>query len=153
HGRWQGAWVPAWAPRRGVRPLRHHQTEGKRTRAGHREEDHRGARWQNRRRPSSRGRGTRARRAAGEGQHPHGRGRRARAAGAVAEGKSVSSPHNLVVDDEADIRGLLKEILSEEGYEVDGAANAAQARAPRARRSPGLALLAIWTPHRDRILL
>jgi len=34
-----------------------------------------------------------------------------------------------VVDDEADIRGLLKEILSEEGYEVDVAANAAQARA------------------------
>ena len=25
----------------------------------------------------------------------------------------------LVVDDEADIRGLLKEILSEEGYEVE----------------------------------
>ena len=43
----------------------------------------------------------------------------------------MSGPHILVVDDEADIRGLLKEILSEEGYEVDVAANAAQARAAR----------------------
>jgi DNA-binding NtrC family response regulator len=39
----------------------------------------------------------------------------------------------LVVDDEADIRGLLKEILSEEGYEVDVAADAAQARSARRR--------------------
>ena len=38
----------------------------------------------------------------------------------------------LVVDDEADIRGLLKEILSEEGYEVEVAADAAQARSARA---------------------
>ena len=30
----------------------------------------------------------------------------------------------LVVDDEADIRGLLKEILSEEGYEVEVASEA-----------------------------
>ena len=34
----------------------------------------------------------------------------------------------LVVDDEADIRGLLKEILSEEGYDVEIAADASQAR-------------------------
>ena len=46
----------------------------------------------------------------------------------------MTIPHILVVDDEADIRGLLKEILSEEGYEVDVAANAVQARASRARR-------------------
>ena len=44
----------------------------------------------------------------------------------------MSTAHILVVDDEADIRGLLKEILSEEGYEVDVAANAGQARASRA---------------------
>ena len=49
----------------------------------------------------------------------------------------MSSSHILVVDDEADIRGLLKEILSEEGYEVDVAANAAQARASRARQVAG----------------
>ena len=35
----------------------------------------------------------------------------------------MSAAHILVVDDEADIRGLLKEILSEEGYDVDVAAH------------------------------
>jgi two-component system, NtrC family, nitrogen regulation response regulator NtrX len=65
----------------------------------------------------------------------------------------VSSPHILVVDDEADIRGLLKEILSEEGYEVDVAANAAQARALRARQVPDLVLLDIWMPDVDGITL
>jgi DNA-binding NtrC family response regulator len=58
-----------------------------------------------------------------------------------------------VVDDEADIRGLLKEILSEEGYEVDVAANAAQARASRARQVPDLVLLDIWMPDVDGITL
>ena len=41
----------------------------------------------------------------------------------------MSAAHILVVDDEADIRGLLKEILSEEGYDVDVAGDAGQARA------------------------
>ena len=45
----------------------------------------------------------------------------------------MSAAHILVVDDEADIRGLLKEILSEEGYDVDVAGDAGQARASRAR--------------------
>jgi len=65
----------------------------------------------------------------------------------------MSTPHILVVDDEADIRGLLKEILSEEGYEVDVAANAAQARASRARQVPDLVLLDIWMPDVDGITL
>jgi len=65
----------------------------------------------------------------------------------------MSNPHILVVDDEADIRGLLKEILSEEGYEVDVAANAAQARAARARQIPDLVLLDIWMPDVDGITL
>ena len=65
----------------------------------------------------------------------------------------MSNPHILVVDDEADIRGLLKEILSEEGYEVDVAANAAQARASRARQVPDLVLLDIWMPDVDGITL
>src|SRR5256886_8681164 len=65
----------------------------------------------------------------------------------------MSGPHILVVDDEADIRGLLKEILSEEGYEVDVAANAAQARASRARQTPDLVLLDIWMPDIDGISL
>ncbi len=65
----------------------------------------------------------------------------------------MSSAHILVVDDEADIRGLLKEILSEEGYAVEVAANAAQARASRARQTPDLVLLDIWMPDVDGITL
>ncbi len=65
----------------------------------------------------------------------------------------MSAPRILVVDDEADIRGLLKEILSEEGYEVDVAADGGQARAARARQSPDLVLLDIWMPDVDGITL
>ncbi len=59
----------------------------------------------------------------------------------------------LVVDDEADIRGLLQEILSEEGYEVDVAADATQARSSRATQVPDLVLLDIWMPDTDGITL
>ncbi len=59
----------------------------------------------------------------------------------------------LVVDDEADIRELLRDILSEEGYEVDAAANAAEARAARALHAPDLILLDIWMPDMDGISL
>jgi two-component system, NtrC family, nitrogen regulation response regulator NtrX len=59
----------------------------------------------------------------------------------------------LVVDDEADIRGLLKEILSEEGYDVEIAADAAQARSSRALQVPDLVLLDIWMPDTDGITL
>src|SRR6201985_3985134 len=59
----------------------------------------------------------------------------------------------LVVDDEADIRGLLKEILSEEGYEVEIAADASQARSSRAAQVPDLVLLDIWMPDTDGIQL
>jgi two-component system, NtrC family, nitrogen regulation response regulator NtrX len=65
----------------------------------------------------------------------------------------MSASRILVVDDEADIRGLLKEILSEEGYEVDVAADAVQARASRGRQSPDLVLLDIWMPGTDGITL
>jgi len=59
----------------------------------------------------------------------------------------------LVVDDEADIRGLLQEILSEEGYEVEVAADAGQARSSRATQVPDLVLLDIWMPDTDGITL
>ena len=65
----------------------------------------------------------------------------------------MTSPRILIVDDEADIRSLLREILSEEGYEVDVAADAVQARASRARQSPDLVLLDIWMPDTDGITL
>ena len=65
----------------------------------------------------------------------------------------MTAAHILVVDDEADIRGLVSEILSEEGYEVEVAADATQARALRARREPDLVLLDIWMPQVDGITL
>lgn len=65
----------------------------------------------------------------------------------------MSAAHILVVDDEPDIRGLLTEILSEEGYEVAAAANASEARASRASRVPDLVLLDIWMPDVDGITL
>ncbi len=65
----------------------------------------------------------------------------------------MSASRILVVDDEADIRGLLREILAEEGYEVDVAANAAQARLARAAAAPDLVLLDIWMPDTDGITL
>ena len=65
----------------------------------------------------------------------------------------MSSPRILVVDDEADIRGLLSEILAEEGYEVEVAADAASARRAAARQEPDLVLLDIWMPDMDGITL
>jgi two-component system nitrogen regulation response regulator NtrX len=59
----------------------------------------------------------------------------------------------LVVDDEADIRGLLKEILTEEGYEVEVAADATEARTARAMHAFDLVLLDIWMPDTDGITL
>ncbi len=65
----------------------------------------------------------------------------------------MSSSHVLVVDDEADIRTLIKEILTDEGYGVTVAANAAEARRARAARKFDLILLDIWMPDTDGITL
>src|SRR5688572_22025346 len=65
----------------------------------------------------------------------------------------MSAARILVVDDESEIRGLLKEILADEGYEVDVAANAAEARTIRAEHDPDLVLLDIWMPDADGITL
>ena len=46
----------------------------------------------------------------------------------------MSNPHVLVVDDESDIRVLIKDILADEGYGVTAAADAAEARSARASR-------------------
>ena len=59
----------------------------------------------------------------------------------------------LVVDDESNIRELLDEILSEEGYEVTTAADAEDARAARRKQSYDLTLLDIWMPDTDGITL
>lgn len=65
----------------------------------------------------------------------------------------MSNPHVLVVDDEADIRALIKDILSDENYGVTVAANAAEARAAREKRKFDLILLDIWMPDTDGITL
>jgi DNA-binding NtrC family response regulator len=65
----------------------------------------------------------------------------------------MSTARILVVDDENDIRELVRDILSEEGYAVDTAANAAEARAACARQAPDLVLLDIWMPDTDGISL
>lgn len=61
--------------------------------------------------------------------------------------------HVLVVDDEADIRALIQEILTDEGYKVTVAADAGQARSARAETKFDLILLDIWMPDTDGITL
>lgn len=65
----------------------------------------------------------------------------------------MSNPHVLVVDDEADIRALIQDILSDEGYGVTVAANGEEARVAREGRRFDLILLDIWMPDTDGITL
>ncbi len=65
----------------------------------------------------------------------------------------MSNPRVLVVDDEADIRALIQEILSEEGYGVTVAADASEARSARREDNFDLILLDIWMPDTDGITL
>lgn len=59
----------------------------------------------------------------------------------------------LIVDDESGIRSLLSEILSEEGFLVYEAEDAARARQMLAKDSFNLILLDIWMPDTDGITL
>ena len=65
----------------------------------------------------------------------------------------MPSAHILVVDDEPDIRTLVKEILEDEGYEVSTAENGEAARRARRDRRPDLILLDIWMEDVDGITL
>ncbi len=65
----------------------------------------------------------------------------------------MSSGHILVVDDEPDIRNLVKEILEDEGYEVSVAESGETARHARRVRRPDLILLDIWMDDVDGITL
>ncbi|HEX2138785.1 MAG TPA: sigma-54 dependent transcriptional regulator [Woeseiaceae bacterium] len=65
----------------------------------------------------------------------------------------MSTAHVLVVDDEADIRALIQEILTDENYQVTVAANAAEARTARKENRFDLVLLDIWMPDTDGISL
>ena len=59
----------------------------------------------------------------------------------------------LVVDDEPDIRFLLKDILEDEGYLVDVAEHASAANEIRLVSDPDLILLDIWMPQVDGVTL
>jgi len=65
----------------------------------------------------------------------------------------MSSPRILVVDDEVEIRSLLHEILRDEGYNVELASNAQQARQAYGAVEYALVLLDIWMPDADGITL
>jgi len=59
----------------------------------------------------------------------------------------------LVVDDEADIRELIRDILEDEGYQVIIAGDGEQARSAFLSQPPNLTLLDIWMPDIDGISL
>ncbi len=61
--------------------------------------------------------------------------------------------HILVVDDEPDIRNLIKEILEDEGFTVSLAEDGNSARQIRREEPPDLILLDIWMPDIDGISL
>lgn len=65
----------------------------------------------------------------------------------------MTAPHILVVDDEPDIRELVKEILEDEGYRVCVAEDGESARKARRERRPDLILLDIWMPDIDGLSL
>jgi two-component system nitrogen regulation response regulator NtrX len=65
----------------------------------------------------------------------------------------MSETFLLVVDDEPDIRDLVKEILEDEGYQVATAENGQAARHALRERRPDLVLLDIWMPDIDGISL
>ena len=67
--------------------------------------------------------------------------------------ETVKQQDILVVDDEPNIRGLVKEILEDEGYVVRTAGNANEAREVLAKQKPDLMLLDIWMPGEDGISL
>lgn len=66
---------------------------------------------------------------------------------------AATPPHILVIDDEPDIRNLLKEILQDEGFTVEVAENGETARHAYRQRQPDLILLDIWMPDVDGITL
>ena len=65
----------------------------------------------------------------------------------------MTSEKILVVDDEAEIRNLIREILVDEGFEVATAENGNSARVMLEQFHPRLVLLDIWMPDVDGITL
>ena len=67
----------------------------------------------------------------------------------MAVAHSVETAHVLVVDDERDIRSAVAEMLELEGYEVDEAANGADALEQVERHPPDVILLDMRMPILD----
>lgn len=65
----------------------------------------------------------------------------------------MSQSHILIVDDEPDIRNLISEILTDEGYQVSTAEGGQDANQQLLKNSPDLVLLDIWMPDIDGISL
>ncbi len=65
----------------------------------------------------------------------------------------MTGPYILVVDDEPDIRGVVKDILEDEAYRVATAESGDAARRALRERRPDLVLLDIWMPDVDGITL
>ena len=61
--------------------------------------------------------------------------------------------HILIVDDELEIRKIIKEILSDEGYSTSSASSAKEARIEVNNKKPDLVFLDIWMPEEDGISL
>jgi len=59
----------------------------------------------------------------------------------------------MVVDDESDIRNIIKEILIDEGYKTITAASAEEANRLLLQHKPDLVFLDIWMPDQDGIEL
>ncbi len=59
----------------------------------------------------------------------------------------------LVIDDEVEIRNIIKEILKDEGYKTLTAASAMEAKKILEKQSPDMVFLDIWMPEQDGISL
>lgn len=65
----------------------------------------------------------------------------------------MNKPHILVIDDEPDIRSLIRDILEDEDYEVSTADSAVTAQQARHECRHDLILLDIWMPNTDGVTL
>lgn len=65
----------------------------------------------------------------------------------------MSNASILIVDDEQGIRSTINDILTDEGYAVETAADAREARSHYSAAQPDLVLLDIWMPDTDGITL
>jgi len=66
---------------------------------------------------------------------------------------TIEKKHILIIDDELEIRTVIQEILSEEGYSTDIAESAVEAEIKIKNRTPDLVFLDIWMPDIDGISL